>query len=847
MPFRVLKKSWKPAFVISLIYFLSGVVWIWISDRIPVTFISDADSMIVFQTIKGFFYVSITALLLFLLIYRQIRKQNNLIILLRKRNKLMSYALSQHSGLNVLLLDHEMLVLQAFGKESLWGKKMSEVAGHSIYDWGVNANDKQALQQFFKGPSAKGKKKQELKINDRWYQLKVNVLTGNHGKPDMVLLIVENISQVKQFKEDKALIIRKNTVLEQKVAQESIRVRSQQIKFKEVIDGIPEGVIIRQLTSQAKPGFIENINRSALNFLGLKTLTVTPESLWQNVVENQEAFDRFLNHDYTSAVPANLVVEVKSISGIRRILLRTRMVNDGARPCVMTIISEHSRVKDPEEMVKEQSALYYNMFNNLPDGVMLITADLRCVFCNPVMQEWLQRDAAQESSFSVVEMSRKFGDMECLQPVMEALEGEIVRSIDFQFPHLENRWFSSLFYPVTDSSGSVQMVVRITRDVSLRRSYEETLYNQQSQVDESNRLKSLFLSNLSHEVRTPLNGIMGFVELLEQDEMTEMQRSFLGLIRKSGDNLLSILNGLVEIARLENGQVSVHKQWMETLSLANEMVSYLKERLKMASKSLIDVHLKLDKENLPEKIYSDPIKIREILRLLIDNAIKFTQQGCIEIGLGYSGNGHVSYWVKDTGIGIKKMSKYQIFQPFMTYNDSENVLYGGLGLGLSIAKGLSDLMGGSIELDSEVGKGSKFVLTVPLQLREDLKPAVSNVENSKPGKVLMVQYGFPSESMAYQLKQYNVELLHADDGTAAIDKLFEVRDIDLIITDIRLSDMDAFELIRALKRVSSIVPVIAQTAYFIAEEKQRCMNEGFADYLVKPVDHMVVIKLLRKL
>ncbi|WP_062122599.1 ATP-binding protein [Geofilum rubicundum] len=846
MPFSVLKKSWKPALVISLIYLVSGIVWIWVSDRIPVPFITSQETMLLFQTIKGFVYVSITAVLLFFLIYRQIRKQNNLIKLLRKRNRLMNFALSQHSGLNVLLLDREMVVLQAFGKERLWsGKKMTEVPGDSIYEWSAHGRDKQMLQHFFKKTREKGKNKKELKIKDQWYFLKANLLPDSSGQQDLMLLLVDNISQHKHYQEEQAVFINKNRVLEQKVAEEAYRLRSQQLKFREVFDGIGDGVIIRQLNAMGQTGLIENINRSALHLLGLNSMMVTPEGLWRHIVgDNQEAFHQFLNHVYTETSQLHLAVEVETGSVNRHLLLKSRYLNTGARPYVMIVISEQPQTIDSEGL---QSSLLYRMLNKFPDGVLLISPELRCIYCNPTMREWLKWNAAEESSASIHDLKRQFGDMDVIQQVSEALEGDVVQSIDFQLPHLENRWFSSVFYPVTDHSGRVEVVVRITRDVSVRRSYEETLYNQQNVVDESNRLKTLFLSNLSHEVRTPMNGIMGFVELLEQDEISEIQRYYLDLIRRSGDNLLSILDGLVEIARLENGQVTVHKQWMEPLPLVHEIESYLREKLKMASKQLIEVHIRVDKEVLPEKIYSDPDKIREVLHLLVDNAVKFTQQGWIEVGAGYSGNGHLSFWVHDTGIGIKKLSKYQIFQPFMTYNDSENVLYGGLGLGLSIAKGLSDVMGASIELESEVGKGSKFLLSVPLQLGENADKGTPVTDVAEPGKVLVVQYGLPTDSVIQLLKQYNVKLLHAVDGTAAIDLLFEVRDIDLIIADVRLSDMDAFELIHALKRINAMVPVIAQTAYFIAEEKQRCMNEGFADYLVKPVDHTVIIKLLRKL
>ncbi len=849
MPIKNTKRSWKPALGISLIYFVSGFVWIWVSDRFPVAFITDKETMILFQTLKGFFYVSITAVLLYFLIYRQIRKQNNLIKLLRKRNRLMNFALAQHSGLNVLLIDREMKVIQAFGKERLWaGKKMSDIQGASILDWSNDNVDKQNLQSFFKQTRENRKGKQEMNINAHWYRLKCTMLAGNAGKQEVLVLIVENISQKKQVEEHQTRLVENNKILEQKVSEEAFRLRSQQIKFREVFDGITDGLIINHLTPQGQSGMIENINRSALDLLAVNTTNVTPEGLWENVVvDDQEDLDRFLTHEYKTTSQVSFSAQVQGKSGSKKILVKSRYVNTGARAYVITLIREQSSLMDPASARQEQSILLFRMLNSFTDGVMLLNPELQCVFCNHKMGEILKWELNKEEISSIYELHHKLGDLDCAQQVLEALEGHVVKSADFMLPQWEDRWFSSQFYPVKDNAGKVEMVVRITKDVSVRRVYETTLYNQQMLVDESTRLKTLFLSNLSHEVRTPMNGILGFVELLEQDDMSETQRCYLELIRQSSDNLLSILNALVEVARIENGQVTVDKQWVDTLSVVSETEAYLRERLKASSKNLIDVHVKEIKTKLPDKIYSDQSKITEILKLLVDNAVKFTQRGWIEIGVSAKSNGHISYWVHDTGVGIKKMSKFHIFQPFMTYNDSDNVLYGGLGLGLSIAKGLSNLLGATIEVESEVGKGSRFVLTVPLQLGEDLIDNNKVKEVSQLSKVLMVQYGFnPKNSKIVELKQHNVELLHASDGTAAIDMLYEMRDLDLVIADVRLSDMDAFELIRALKRINAAVPVIAQSAYFIAEEKQRCMNEGFADYLVKPVDYSVIVKLLRR-
>ena len=499
MPIKNVKRSWKPALSISLIYLVSGVVWIWVSDRFPVAFITDKQTMILFQTLKGFFYVSITAVLLYFLIYRQISKQNNLIKLLRKRNRLMNFALAQHSGLNVLLIDSEMTVLQAFGKEGLWAdKKMPDIQGASIFDWSMGNEDKQNLQTFFKQTKEKRKEEQELKINAQWYRLKCTMLAGTAGKQELFVLVVENISQSKQSEEQQNQLIENNRILEQKVTEEAFRLRSQQIKFREVFDGIQDGLIINHLTPQGQSGMIENINRSALSLLALNTNTVTPEGLWENVVvDDQEDLDRFLTHEFKTTSQVSLSAMVKNEAGRKKILIKSRCVNTSVRPYVITLISEQSSLMDPTSARQDQSMLLFRLLNSFTDGVMLINPGLQCVFCNLKMGEILKWEVNKEEISSIYELHHKLGDLDCAQQVIESLEGHVVQSPDFMLPQWEDRWFSSQFFPVRDSAGKVELVVRITQDVSLRRGYETTLYNQQTLVDESTRLKTLFLSNLS--------------------------------------------------------------------------------------------------------------------------------------------------------------------------------------------------------------------------------------------------------------------------------------------------------------------------------------------------------------
>src|SRR5690606_7333104 len=271
-----------------------------------------------------------------------------------------------------------------------------------------------------------------------------------------------------------------------------------------------------------------------------------------------------------------------------------------------------------------------------------------------------------------------------------------------------------------------------------------------------------------------------------------------------------ILDALVEMAKIENEQVTVEKKWTDMSSLVEEVNDYMKQKITESSKAMVESRCDYVPDHVPTRIYTDGSKLVQVLKLLIDNAVKFTQWSYIEFGIESTNenSGTVNLWIKDTGVGISDAFKYQIFQPFVTFKDSENVLYGGLGVGLSIARGLVELLGGQIEVESEVGKGSRFIVTLPLHMGEDSKENIKIVHEGSE-KIMLVQYGFHSvKELSRKLRSHNIKVVHANDGVSAIEKLFEEKDISLVITDIRLSDIDAFELLRSLKKVNPKVPVI---------------------------------------
>ncbi len=259
--------------------------------------------------------------------------------------------------------------------------------------------------------------------------------------------------------------------------------------------------------------------------------------------------------------------------------------------------------------------------------------------------------------------------------------------------------------------GKHERVIAVTRNIDQRKKAEEELIKAKNRAEEADRLKSAFLANMSHEIRTPMNGILGFTELLiEEDISKEDRESYLNIIKKNGDQLLNIINDILDISRIEIGQLNIVYKNFTISHLFTELETVFNKAIIESGKNIMlinELHL-----NKNEKIYCDPVRIRQILYNLLSNAIKFTEAGSIRFGCEKSEE-QFTYWVNDTGIGLDKNEQSVIFDRFIQADNSHSRKHSGTGLGLSIIKGLVDLMNGKIWVKSTPGKGSAFYFTIP--------------------------------------------------------------------------------------------------------------------------------------
>lgn len=381
--------------------------------------------------------------------------------------------------------------------------------------------------------------------------------------------------------------------------------------------------------------------------------------------------------------------------------------------------------------------------------------------------------------------------------------------------------------------------------VAQLRSTNEQLLETKQQADAANMAKTQFLANMSHELRTPMNAILGLTDLLQRTQMDQRQERLLETIHNSASSLMTLLDDLLDVARIEvGGPVAIEHRWFSPGVLVEELVMLFTPQA--AKKSLRLVH-RVD-EAVPARTLGDPERLRQVLANLLQNAIKFTETGQVTltaVAPADTSGQELVFTVADTGVGIPEALQAQVFERFTQVDQSLSRRVGGVGLGLHICSRLIQAMGGSISLESRVGVGSRFRVRIPIASGSpvpsapEILPPVRK-DAAAPLRVLVVE-----DNPANQLlmREYLAELGHhctiASDGESGIP-LATRPDVDVVFMDVEMPGMDGLSATLAIRRDEAACerppkPIIAMTAHARDEDRRMCLDSGMTDYLAKPV------------
>lgn len=366
----------------------------------------------------------------------------------------------------------------------------------------------------------------------------------------------------------------------------------------------------------------------------------------------------------------------------------------------------------------------------------------------------------------------------------------------------------------------------------------EELKSAMEKAEESDRLKTAFLANISHEIRTPMNAILGFSELLKDDNLPlPLKKEYIEIIHSSGNHLLSIINDIVEISKIETGQVQCSRDSVDILNLSETI---FRELSIIHDPSKISFNFRKPVEDMPLVTTCDKTKLTQVLINLITNAFKYTEKGIVEFGYELVGT-DIKFYVKDTGAGIDKKYHASIFDRFRRIEDQNRKFISGFGLGLAISKAYIELMGGEIFVESEPRKGSVFFFTIPYILTAPQPTDIARNYDFKD-KMEMEQKILIAEDddlnfkyLEIILSRLNVNIVRAMDGQEAVDKIFSDDSITLVLMDLKMPVLNGYEATRMIKEKKPTMPIIATTAYALSGDKEKAFEAGCDEYISKPI------------
>lgn len=508
------------------------------------------------------------------------------------------------------------------------------------------------------------------------------------------------------------------------------------------------------------------------------------------------------------------------------------------------LAAEVSERRQAEKEIEEHRANLLEVMEATEDGIWSIDHQYRLTICNSVFQESLKGVFGRtieigeslinlaEKELSEPEMSEKWKEwydrvLEGERFTIEEQNGEV----DYEFR----------FMPI-EAAGKVAGATCTMHDITAQKKLERSLIESKEAAEEASRTKSLFLANMSHEIRTPMNGILGLASLLADTKLSDDQKSHVDQLQKSGKSLLGVIDDILNIIKFESGKIELENTPFDLSSLVYE-VTELVSRTDRAEGLKLEV--KWD-PSLPKVVDGDGHRLRQCLINLLGNAVKFTEKGSVVVKVVKKEGGLVEIAVTDSGVGIPKDRQSDIFDAFVQADISTTRKYGGTGLGLAITNKMVRLMGGELELESEVGSGSTFFIRIPLsasrqKLIEEPSQALEGREEWASARVLVVEDSKVNVLVVVGfLRYYGIEVDVAHNGREALVCLAE-KDYHLVLMDCHMPEMDGFEATRLIRSGSKDVrnpkiPIIALTADVMTEVVEHCEMAGMDDYLSKPLD-----------
>ncbi len=494
----------------------------------------------------------------------------------------------------------------------------------------------------------------------------------------------------------------------------------------------------------------------------------------------------------------------------------------------------------------------------IPEGVMVLNTDKQLVYTNQAAQRMLTI-LPTESNLNLYDLAKRFrlayaDSKQPFQPddipLSRALKGEIV-STDNMLLETKNglRIVASQARPLYDRNEALIGAISVFRDITEANQKEQELQQARIIAEQSLQEREIFLSNISHDIRTPLNAILGFTELLRQKRMAPDEQDYLNGIKLSGNNLLALFDELLDISRIESGQLVLECVPTTMNTLVQAVESHLSTQ---AGEKGLGYAVYTDPA-VPPVLMADPLRLAQVLLNICTNAIKFTKTGFVKLNIhaepsAHAGQVPVVFSIEDSGVGMDEENLARVFNRFSRVFSDNLYRSAGTGLGVNIARSLVSLMNGTIDVKSKLGQGTTFTIRIPFVIPQQIEPAPALVPSPQPIPshvpstsrstldVLVVEDNEMNQKvMEGFLMRHHIKPVIANDGLEAVAILAD-RTFDLILMDIQMPGMDGYTATQTIRQKLALnTPIIAMTAYTMPGERERCLATGMNAYLAKPV------------
>ncbi len=614
-------------------------------------------------------------------------------------------------------------------------------------------------------------------------------------------------------------------------------------KFQTIFDSSPTGICIVELES----GIIFDANKSFLETYGYSKDELIGHSTTELGIIRSEDREKYIEELTRKGSLRNweqitFTKSGKQING----LLSDIIINLNGNKYSLTLLNDITEIKKIETALFESKTKLQTIFDFSPGGLALF--DLETGKILDVNQSFLDICGYTREEM----LNHTVTELGVLPPGLRATikykleEFGTIRNIEQIIRKKNGSLITILYSSIVLDMGGRKCTLDIVNDISDRKELENQLVAATERAHQAVRSEERFLANMSHEIRTPMNGIIGMVNLLTQTQLNDEQKQYAGWIKDSSEILLTIINDILDISKINAGQMAFEKIPFSIYDVVRNLT--LSMELKAKEKN-VGFHTHMDL-SVPQKVVGDPVRLFQILLNLAGNSVKFTEQGEVNISISKlnedAENIILEFAVRDTGIGMAPEKIPALFEPFVQATADTARKYGGTGLGLSISKRLVEMQGGTIRAESELGKGSVFSFQVTYKKyvqgakQSSAGPAkdVMNGKDISGVRVLLVEDNKISQRVGVKtMNKWGVVVDVADNGKQAVE-MAATNPYDLILMDIQMPEMDGFEATDQIRNFLSLpaskVPIVAMTASVIRLDKAKCIELGMDDYISKP-------------